>query len=58
MRIDSDYINIVLTLKQLCTRGLSPCAQGASHVDLYDDEAGVIPYDKMEEFFAQNRLIK
>ena len=24
---------------------------GASHVDLYDDEAGVIPYDKMEEFF-------
>ncbi|MBQ9204850.1 MAG: alpha/beta hydrolase [Prevotella sp.] len=24
---------------------------GASHIDLYDDEAGVIPYDKMEEFF-------
>ena len=24
---------------------------GASHVDLYDDEAGVIPYDKMEAFF-------
>ena len=24
---------------------------GASHVDLYDDVAGVIPYDKMEHFF-------
>ena len=24
---------------------------GASHVDLYDDEAGVIPYDKFETFF-------
>ena len=24
---------------------------GASHVDLYDDQAGVIPYDKMEQFF-------
>ena len=24
---------------------------GASHVDLYDDEAGVIPYEKMSEFF-------
>ena len=24
---------------------------GASHVDLYDDVAGVIPYDKIEEFF-------
>ena len=24
---------------------------GASHVDLYDDKAGVIPYDKMEAFF-------
>ena len=24
---------------------------GASHVDLYDDEAGVIPYDRMESFF-------
>ena len=24
---------------------------GASHVDLYDDVAGVIPYDKMEAFF-------
>ena len=27
---------------------------GASHVDLYDDVAGVIPYDKMEEFFKTN----
>jgi hypothetical protein len=27
---------------------------GASHVDLYDDEAGVIPYDKMETFFKTN----
>ncbi len=27
---------------------------GASHVDLYDDEAGVIPYDKMEQFFRDN----
>ena len=26
---------------------------GASHVDLYDDRAGVIPYDKMETFFRQ-----
>ena len=25
---------------------------GASHVDLYDNEAGVIPYDKMEKFFT------
>jgi hypothetical protein len=25
--------------------------QGAVHTDLYDDRAGVIPYDKMEEFF-------
>lgn len=24
---------------------------GASHVDLYDNVAGVIPYDKIEEFF-------
>ena len=24
---------------------------GASHVDLYDDEAGLIPYDKIEDFF-------
>ncbi len=27
---------------------------GASHVDLYDDEAGVIPYDKLEQFFRDN----
>ena len=27
---------------------------GASHVDLYDDKAGVIPYDKMEQFFKEN----
>ena len=27
---------------------------GASHVDLYDDVAGVIPYDKMEAFFNEN----
>ena len=27
---------------------------GASHVDLYDDEAGVIPYEKMAEFFKAN----
>ena len=27
---------------------------GASHVDLYDDVAGVIPYDKMEAFFTQS----
>ena len=27
---------------------------GASHVDLYDDEAGVIPYDKFESFFETN----
>ena len=27
---------------------------GASHVDLYDDVAGVIPYDKMEAFFKAN----
>ena len=27
---------------------------GASHVDLYDDVAGVIPYDKMETFFKEN----
>lgn len=26
---------------------------GANHVDLYDDRAGVIPYDKMEAFFKQ-----
>lgn len=27
---------------------------GASHVDLYDDEAGVIPYDKIDYFFKEN----
>ena len=27
---------------------------GASHVDLYDDQAGVIPYETMESFFKQN----
>lgn len=27
---------------------------GASHVDLYDNKAGVIPYDKMVSFFAEN----
>ena len=27
---------------------------GASHVDLYDDVAGVIPFDRMESFFKEN----
>ena len=27
---------------------------GASHVDLYDDVAGAIPYDKIEAFFADS----
>lgn len=27
---------------------------GASHVDLYDDQAGVILYDKLELFFRDN----
>lgn len=27
---------------------------GAVHTDLYDDQAGVIPYDKMEIFFKSN----
>ena len=27
---------------------------GASHIDLYDDVAGVVPYDKMEAFFKEN----
>lgn len=27
---------------------------GASHVDLYDDVDGVIPYDKIESFFNDN----
>ncbi len=25
---------------------------GATHVDLYDDVPGVIPYDKLEAFFT------
>jgi hypothetical protein len=27
---------------------------GAVHTDLYDDKAGVIPYDKLEQFFKEN----
>lgn len=27
---------------------------GASHVDLYDDVAGVIPYDYIASFFREN----
>jgi hypothetical protein len=27
---------------------------GASHVDLYDDEAGVIPHDRIAQFFREN----
>ena len=27
---------------------------GASHVDLYDNQAGVIPYDKIEKFLSTN----
>ncbi|MBM7421329.1 MULTISPECIES: alpha/beta hydrolase [Chryseobacterium] len=27
---------------------------GATHVDLYDNRANVIPYDKMEQFFKEN----
>ncbi len=27
---------------------------GASHVDLYDDKAGVTPYEKIEKFFKEN----
>lgn len=27
---------------------------GATHVDLYDDQAGVIPYDKMVQFLTEN----
>ena len=26
---------------------------GASHVDLYDNQANVIPYDKIESFFRE-----
>lgn len=29
---------------------------GASHVDLYDNVAGVIPYDKIEQFFKKNLM--
>lgn len=28
--------------------------KGASHIDLYDDKAGKIPYDKMVDFFTKN----
>ena len=28
--------------------------KGASHIDLYDNQAGKIPFDKMAEFFAKN----
>ena len=28
--------------------------KGASHIDLYDDKAGLIPYDRMAEFFAKS----
>lgn len=28
--------------------------EGASHVDLYDNQAGVIPYDKIEKFFRSS----
>lgn len=27
---------------------------GASHTDLYDNQAGKIPYDKFEQFFKAN----
>ena len=27
---------------------------GASHVDLYDNQAGVIPFDKIESFLREN----
>ena len=27
---------------------------GASHVDLYDNQAGAIPFDKIESFFREN----
>ena len=27
---------------------------GASHVDFYDNQAGVIPYDKMVAFLQEN----
>lgn len=28
--------------------------KGATHCDLYDNKAGVIPYDKLEQFFKEN----
>ena len=28
--------------------------KGASHIDLYDDKAGKIPFDKMADFFGKN----
>jgi hypothetical protein len=31
-----------------------PEIPGAVHTDLYDDVAGVIPYDKIENFFKEN----
>ena len=27
---------------------------GATHVDLYDDKAGVIPFDRIGQFFLEN----
>ncbi len=27
---------------------------GATHVDLYDDKANMIPFDKIETFFREN----
>ena len=27
---------------------------GASHVDLYDNQAGVIPFGKIEQFFQEH----
>jgi hypothetical protein len=29
---------------------------GAVHTDLYDNKAGVIPYDKIEAFFNENLI--
>ena len=31
---------------------------GASHIDLYDDEAGGVPYDKMADFFRENLKLR
>ena len=30
---------------------------GAVHTDLYDDKAGVIPYDRIESFFKENLML-